>query len=161
MSVHISFSKKDLIKIIEDNNLNINTKLNRHELCKILIENLDSNKLYYLLEPNTNKKITIDQKNEIILIGKKIKSYVKSGLDNSKDTYNNTDDAICDGIYIAQYGDISSVRKAINLLNQALDINIELTISEKVKNELLEKEKIKKNQTPRLQIKHGKYVVEF
>jgi len=146
MSVHISFSKKDLIKIIEDNNLNINTKLNRHELCKILIENLDSNKLYYLLEPNTNKKI---------------KSYVKSGLDNSKDTYNNTDDAICDGIYIAQYGDISSVRKAINLLNQALDINIELTISEKVQNELLEKEKIKKNQTPRLQIKHGKYVVEF
>jgi len=161
MSVHISFSKKDLIKIIEENNLNINTKLNRHELSKILIDNLNSNKLYYLLEPNTNKKITIDQKNDIILIGKKIKSYVKSGLDNSKDTYNNTDDAIHDGIYIAQYGDISSVRKAINLLNNALDIKIELTISEKVKNELLEKEKIKKNQTPRLQIKYGKYLVEF
>ena len=57
MSVHISFSKKDLIKIIEENNLNINTKLNRHLLSKTLIENLDSNKLYYLLEPNTNKKI--------------------------------------------------------------------------------------------------------
>ena len=50
MSVHISFSKKDLIKIIEENNLNINTKLNRHLLSKTLIENLDSNKKYSITD---------------------------------------------------------------------------------------------------------------
>ena len=37
MSIHSSFTKKDLCKIIEKFNLNINVNLNRNNICKEIL----------------------------------------------------------------------------------------------------------------------------
>jgi len=160
-SIHTSFTKKDLCKIIEKFNLNINVNLNRNNICKELLNHVEEYNLEYLYEENKFKKLSIKEKDNVILIAKKIKSFVKSGLDLNKNLYNSNDDAISDAIYIGQYGDISSVRKAITLLNTALNIQIPIIISENLKKSLDEKVEIKKKSVPTLQIKYGKFYVDF
>tara|TARA_R100000541_G_scaffold12646_1_gene21136 strand:+ start:285 stop:788 length:504 start_codon:yes stop_codon:yes gene_type:complete len=159
--IHSTFTKKDLCKIIEKYNIDINIKNSRSEICKELLKYIETYNLEYLYETNIFKKLSIKEKDEVILIAKKIKSYVLSGCDNNKSLYNNTDEVIADGIYISQYGDISSVRKAITLLNESLDIKINLNISEKVQKVLNEKNQIKKDSVPKLQVKQGKFYVHF
>ena len=159
--IHSTFTKKDLCKIIEKYNIDINIKNSRSEICKELLKYIETYNLEYLYESNIFKKLSIKEKDEVILIAKKIKSYVLSGCDNNKSLYNNTDEVIADGIYISQYGDISSVRKAITLLNKSLDITINLNISEKVQKVLNEKNQIKKDSVPKLQVKQGKFYVHF
>ncbi len=161
MSIHSSFTKKDLCKIIDKHNLNININLNRNNICKEILNYIDEYNLQYLYKENEFKKLSIKEKDNVILIAKKIKSFVKSGLDINKNTYKSQDDAISDAIYIGQYGDISSVRKAIEILNKSLNIEIPIIISENIKKTLEEKEQIKKNSVPTLQVKYGKFFVEF
>jgi len=160
-NIHSTFTKKDLTKIITQRNIPIDCHAPRKNICKDLLPYIQENNLQYLFEPNIFKKLSIKEKDEVILIAKKLKSYVSCGLDNTKSLYNSTDDAIADAVYIAQHGDISSVRKAVQLLNESLNINIKLTISENVQKMLEEKKKIKKDSVARFQIKKGKYFVEF
>ena len=44
---------------------------------------------------------------------------------------------------------------------EALDLKIPLQIPEDIKKDKDEKEKLKKDQTPRFQVKYGKYYVSF
>jgi len=110
---------------------------------------------------NNNKKLTIKNRDEIIKIARKVKTFCKSGLDTSKGIYKNNDELIADTIYISNYGEISSVRKAVKLVEQMLDIKIPIIIPKDVQKDLNEKEKLKKDQIPRLQINHGKFFVQF
>ena len=160
-SIHSTFTKKDLTKIIEKHNLNINPNLNRNNICKELLKYVKEYNLEYLFEENQFKKLSIKEKDNVILIAKKIKSFVKCGLDINKNLYSDLDNAISDAIYIGQYADISSVRKADTCLNKALNIEIPMIISDNVKKILEEKEQIKKDSVPRLQVKQGKFWVEF
>ncbi len=161
MSIHFSYKKKDLTKIIQDNYLDINIKLNRENICKQLVNYIDEYNLQYLYKQNQNMSLTIKDRDEIIATARKIKSYIRSGLDISKNIYQNNDDLIYDAVYIAQYGEISSVRKAIKLVEETLNIKIPLIVPDKVQEELNEKDKLKKDMVPRLQIKSGKYYVSF
>ncbi len=161
MSIHFSYKKKDLTKIIQDNYLDINIKLNRENICKQLVNYIDEYKLQYLYKQNENMSLTIKDRDEIITTARKIKSFIRSGLDTSKNIYENNDDLIYDAVYIAQYGEISSVRKAIKLVEETLNIKIPLIIPDKVQQELDEKQQLKKNMIPRLQVKTGKYYVSF
>jgi len=161
MSIHFSYKKKDLTKIIQDNYLDINIKLNRENICKQLVNYIDEYKLQYLYKQNENMSLTIKDRDEIITTARKIKSFIRSGLDTSKNIYENNDDLIYDAVYIAQYGEISSVRKAIKLVEETLNIKIPLIVPDKVQQELDEKEKLKKNMIPRLQIKSGNFYVSF
>ncbi len=160
-SIHSTFTKKDLTKIIEKHNLNININLNRNNICKEIIKYVNEYNLEYLYEENQFKKLTIKEKDEVILIAKKIKSFVKCGLDTNKNLYSELDNAISDAIYIGQYGQISSVRKAVISLNKALNIEIPMIIPDNVKKMLEEKEQIKKDSVPTLQVKQGKFWVTF
>ena len=160
-SIHSTFTKKDLTKIIEKHNLNINPNLNRNNICKELLKYVKEYNLEYLFEENQFKKLSIKEKDNVILIAKKIKSFVKCGLDINKNLYSDLDNAISDAIYIGQYADISSVRKAVTCLNKALNIEIPMIISDNVKKILEEKEQIKKDSVPRLQVEQGKFWVEF
>tara|TARA_R100000664_G_C2707682_1_gene105650 strand:+ start:88 stop:420 length:333 start_codon:yes stop_codon:yes gene_type:complete len=108
-----------------------------------------------------SKKLTIKNRDEIIKVARKVKTFCKSGLDISKGIYKNNDELIADAIYISNYGEISSVRKAIKLVEEVLDLKIPLQIPEDIKKDLDEKEKLKKDQTPRFQVKYGKYYVSF
>jgi len=161
MSIHFSYKKKDLTKIIQDNNLNINIKLKRENICKELLNYIDEYNLQYLYKQNENMSITIKDRDEIIKTARKIKSFINSGLDTSKNIYINNDELIYDAVYISQFGEISSVRKAIKLVQETLNIKIPIIIPEKVQEELNEKEKLKKDMIPRLQVSKGKYYVSF
>jgi hypothetical protein len=108
-----------------------------------------------------SKKLTIKNRDEIIKVARKVKTFCKSGLDISKGIYKNNDELIADAVYISNYGEISSVRKAIKLVEESLDLKIPLQIPEDIKKDLDEKEKLKKDQTPRFQVKYGTYYVQF
>jgi hypothetical protein len=110
---------------------------------------------------NNEKKLTIKNRDEIIKVARKVKAFCKSGLDISKGIYKNNDELIADTIYISNYGEISSVRKAVKLVEQALDLKIPLQIPPDIQKDLNEKEKLKKDQVPRLQINYGKFFVQF
>jgi len=161
MSIHFSYKKKDLIKIIEDNNININIKTNRINICNELVNYIEEYKLNYLYNQNENMSITIKDRDEIISTARKIKSFIRSGLDISKNIYTSNDDLIYDAVYIAQYGEISSVRKAIKLVEETLNIKIPLIVPVKVQEELNEKEQLKKDMIPKLQVKTGSFYVSF
>jgi len=161
MSIHFSYKKKDLIKIIEDNNININIKTNRINICNELVNYIEEYKLNYLYNQNENMSITIKDRDEIISTARKIKSFIRSGLDISKNIYTTNDDLIFDAVYIAQYGEISSVRKAIKLVEETLNIKIPLIVPAKVQEELNEKKKLKKDMIPKLQVKTGSFYVSF
>ena len=161
MSIHFSYKKKDLIKIIEDNNININIKTNRINICNELVNYIEEYKLNYLYNQNENMSITIKDRDEIISTARKIKSFIRSGLDISKNIYTNIDDLIFDAVYIAQYGEISSVRKAVKLVEETLNIKIPLIVPAKVQEELNEKKKLKKDMIPKLQVKTGSFYVSF
>ncbi len=161
MSIHFSYKKKDLTKIIQDNNININIKLKRENICKELLNYIDEYNLQYLYKQNENMSITIKDRDEIIKTARKIKSFINSGLDTSKNIYINNDELIFDAVYISQFGEISSVRKAIKLVEETLNIKIPIIIPEKVQEELDEREKLKKDMIPKLQVKTGKYYVSF
>ena len=143
-TIHSTFTKKDLTKIIEKHKLNININLNRNNICKELLKYVKEYNLEYLFEENQFKKLSIKEKDNGILIAKKLKSFVKCGLDTNKNLYSDLDNAISDAIYIGQYADISSVRKAVISLNHALNIEITMIISDNVKKNVRRKRTNKK-----------------
>jgi hypothetical protein len=108
-----------------------------------------------------SKKLSIKNRDEVIKIARKVKTFCKSGLDISKGIYNNNDELISDTVYISNYGEISSVRKAVKLVEEALDLKIPLQIPEDIQKDINEKEKLKKDMTPRFQVKYGKFFVQF
>tara|TARA_R110002096_G_scaffold413145_2_gene613829 strand:+ start:66 stop:542 length:477 start_codon:yes stop_codon:yes gene_type:complete len=157
MDVHPSYSKKELIEIIDEYNLNIDIELSKFKIKKELKKfNLD-----FLYIENENKKLNINEKNEIILKAKKLISYVKCGCIIENSIYNNFDEIIFDVNDINDYGEISSVRRAVNLINYNLNLNIPLYIDSEKDIELKEKILIKKKSEPKLLFKSGTYKVKF
>lgn len=110
---------------------------------------------------NSSKKLTVKEKNEIILTSKKLISFCKSGCNFNRSLFNDYDEVISECNRIAEYGDISSVRRACKLINENLHEDIEPKLSDEKKKELEVKENIKKFSNPTLQIKRGKIIVEF
>jgi len=108
-----------------------------------------------------SKKLSIKNRDEIIKTARKVKSFCRSGLDISKGVYKDNDELIADAIYISNYGEISSVRKAVKLVEDIFDIKIPLQIPVDIKKDLDEREQLKKDMIPRFQINHGKFYVEF
>ncbi len=108
-----------------------------------------------------SKKLSIKNRDEVIKIARKVKTFCRSGLDISKGIYKNNDELISDTVYISNYGEISSVRKAVKLVEEALDLKIPLQIPEDIQKDINEKEKLKKDMTPRFQVKYGKFFVQF
>tara|TARA_R100000951_G_C2652318_1_gene184780 strand:- start:2369 stop:2845 length:477 start_codon:yes stop_codon:yes gene_type:complete len=157
MDIHPSYSKKELIEIIDEYNLNIDIELSKFKLKKELQKyNLD-----FLYKENENKKLNINEKNDIIKKAKKLISYVKCGCIIENSIYNNFDEIIFDVNDINDYGEISSVRRAVNLINYNLNLNIPLYIDSEKHHELKEKQLIKKKSEPQLLFKSGKYKVRF
>lgn len=162
MKIHESYSKKDLVKII--NNLgipNIDLKLTRYEIIKLLYEVWDDYNLDFLEEENKNKSLSIKEKNDVILKAQQIISLNKNGFILDKSCYKTKDDVIKECKYIAKYGDISSVRRAVKYVNEHYNLNIKPKLSEEVNKKLKHKEKIKKDSIQSFTYKKGLFVVSF
>tara|TARA_R110002096_G_scaffold85987_1_gene198299 strand:- start:479 stop:808 length:330 start_codon:yes stop_codon:yes gene_type:complete len=107
------------------------------------------------------KKIPIKKRNEVILIAKKIISFCKSNGNINRSLFESLDEVIEQTKYISDYGDFSSVRRAIRLINEAYELNIECSMSNETEKKLDIKSRIKEYSCPTLQIARTKVFVSF
>ena len=163
MKIHPSYSKKDLVKIINKLDLDIDTSLTRFDIVRIFKQEdiIVNYNLHYLYDENKERPLTIKEKNDIILKAKQINSLNKNGFNLDKSLFNDDEEVIKTALYISNHGDISSVRRAINFINEHYKKNIICKLSKDVKKELDTKEDIKHNSVPCIQVKRGKYRIEF
>tara|TARA_Y100000593_G_scaffold35009_1_gene68652 strand:+ start:7697 stop:8191 length:495 start_codon:yes stop_codon:yes gene_type:complete len=163
MKIHPSHSKKDLVKVINELKLDIDTTLTRFEIVRIFHKNnlLEEYNLHYLSDENKNKPLSIKEKNNVILKAKQINSLQKNGFNIQKSLFNDKNHVIDTAIYISNYGDISSVRRAVKFINEHYDINIICKLSKETKEHLSIKEDIKNNSVPSMIIKKGSFKVHF
>ena len=182
MKIHTSHSRKELIQIIQQFNIDIPNciDLPKKEIQVLLANKLleiqeideedeyffvkDKNELVeYLSKPNQSKILTIKEKDNVMLTAKKIISYCKNTYFLTPYNYETFEDLLKEAEYIAKFGDIPSCRRAINMLNNdpKLDYNIDIVLSKRVKKDLQKKERLKLNSIPKAVIKRGNFIVYF
>ena len=114
------------------------------------------------MEIDSQTKISVKQKNEIILTSKKLISFCRSGCNLNRSHFNDLDDVISECERVSKFGDISSVRRACKMITENYPNNkIVAELSEEKREELQTKEDIKKFSNPTLQIKRGPIYIEF
>ena len=180
--IHTSHSRKDLLEMIEIFNLQIadckemNKKSLQHhmmyELSKIdeivednefyFIQNKDE-LLQYLIHPDSSKTLTVKEKEKVMELAKYIIMYCKNGFYLSHSPFIDYDDMIKSAKFIANYGDIPSVQKAICHINkdQKLKEPIELMMSSKCKKRNERKKRLVQKHRGGLEIKKGIFVIDF
>ena len=188
MVVHKSHSRKELIDIIEiyefyDDCLSHYREQPKETLLKNLwifiqkkdiiftakndtyffFEDVDDIRLY-LLRKSPNKQIT---DKTLLDINKRVKNIIyyctKCSYEPQFANYDSLNDIIRDAEFICIYGNLPSVRRAIKLLN--LDSKIKdkfhVSMSQKTKKSLDEKERIKRSQIPKYKKQIGQFIVKF
>jgi hypothetical protein len=164
MIIDKSFSKTDLIELINDLNLPIvhshqDNKLdiqNKFKECMTKkfdipdnfykIKNKDD-LISYLCNKNPKKILTIKEKQNVMIICKKIIQYCKNDFDLTITDYNSQQDLIDDMDFIKQFGDIPSVRRCCKLMNEDPKmggIKFKPFISAQIQKDLDQKKKTKK-----------------
>ena len=166
MIIHNSYNKNELLNIIDTLALGVIVqKKDTKQTIKILLQDYINEfhieELYCLSNENKMKKLSVKEKNEILSSAKKIISFCKNGYNVDRSLYKNYYELLCDAKIIAEYGDISSVRRAINLLNKVAEPNIEIIISEHIKHQLEEKDLLKKLSVPIFKKRNGNFRIEF
>ena len=144
MKIHESYGKKDLVKIINENNIDIDIKLSKKKLINELEKLNEIPEI--LFNENINKNISIKEKNDIILKSKMIISFCNNGCDYNRSFFDNKQQILEALESISKHGDISS---------------LECEISEDIKLFLDTKKQIKKLSTPSLQVKWGTFKLDF
>jgi len=121
MKIHTSHSRKELIQVIEQFNIDIPNKL---DLPKKEIQVLLINKLFqidkiieedeyffvktkdelieYLSKPNQSKQLTIKEKDNVMLTAKKIIGYCKNSYFLTPYNYESFDELLVEANYIAK-----------------------------------------------------------
>jgi hypothetical protein len=175
MIIDKSFSKTDLIDLINDLNLPVvhshqdNKKDIQDKFILAMNEKIEiPNNFYkitnkedlinYVENKNPKKILSIKEKQDVMKICKKIIQYCKSNYDLENTDYNNYQELIDDMDYIKQFGDIPSARRCCKLMNQDVKtggIKFVPLISPQMKKELEEKNNVKKVKTYKLTIKRA------
>lgn len=182
MKIHTSHSRKELLQVIQQFNINI---LNKDDLSKKEIQVLLINELIkldeiveedeyffvkskqelieYLSKPNQSKTLTIKEKDSVMLTAKKIIGYCKNSYFLTPYNYETFDELLEEAHYIAKFGDIPSCRRAIKMLNNdpKLDYKIDIIISKRVKKDLEKREAVKNATVAKYSLKYGKFIVTF
>jgi len=179
--IHKSFTKKDIIEIIQTYDIPIDDpkQFNKSELCDAFIETLEDfqiswssdlptlydNKqlLEYLSEQKCNEELNYQEKTEMIQKAKKIINYCRNGFMISFTDYMSHDAIYQDGILVANHCDIPTCRRAIDEFNKDPKIRnkIEKKISPKIKKTLEQKKINKEDLTPKYKFKTGHYEIRF
>jgi len=140
MKIHKSFSKLELVDIFKNLNPNfiidktlnkkdviefINKKINKLDIVNIennyKITSIKELKLF-LKNENADKKLSVKDKNNVVLDAKRIINYCNNDYKIDKSTFNNFEELEKVAINIKVYSYISSVRKCINLLNKDIKL---------------------------------------
>lgn len=182
--IHKSFSKKDLLKIIDEFNITIgvgeqhmksvvaNTlwdillNMNYLEIPKdnkYLIKDLYELRKY-LKNQNPRKPFSVKDREKHIMIAKKITHYCHHGFSIDESLYTELKYIYDDADKIAPYGDIPIVRKAIKLLMNDPKKLYKVTpiISSHVQHDIDIKRSLnKKSCIMRCHVKRGKFIIKF
>ncbi len=180
MIIHKTHSKKSMIELFKDIGVPLQVPLqskrdtieaiksiiNPH-LCinpqnNYKIENV-SDLIDYLEKPNNHEKISIEDKNKVMLKCKKIIKYATSGYNFEATDYKSRQELYNDVIFISPYGFIPSVRRACKLYNEDMNKleHINPIIPIKLQKELNEKNKIKRSYYYNFKVEHGKFLISF
>jgi len=182
MKIHTSHSRKELIQVIQQFNINIPNKddLSKKEIQVLLINELlgldeiceedeyffvksKDELIDYLRKPNQSKTLTIKEKDNVMLTAKKIIGYCKNSYFLTPYNYETFDELLEEANYIAKFGDIPSCRRAIKMLNNdpKLDYKIDIILSKRVKKDLEKREAVKNATIAKYSLKFGKFTIVF
>jgi hypothetical protein len=180
--IHTSHSKSELCEICEIFGINIadikkinKTALSKHLLYQLSIiqEITEDNDYYfiknkkelmdYLINPDSSKTLTVKEKEEIMELAKYIIMYCKNGFYLTHSPFLDYDDMIKKAEHISQFGDIPSVRKAIEGLNQdtKLKKKIDIIMSARTRKKMERKKRLKSKYYGGLIVRSGNFVVDF
>ena len=179
---HKSFSKKDLIEILEILNIEIEDVKDydkKQLVCHfqkyldenakglflpniLFIDTVDQLKTY-LCCINQSKINTAQTRQLIMNKAKKLNAYCKNGCSFSEATYTTIEDILEDVNTIISFGDSPTVRKAIHGINNDPKIKDKFfpVISEKCRAKMEEKKKIRQAQMGTAKVTHGHFVISF
>jgi hypothetical protein len=169
-----SHSKMDLIELFESLQVNIPKKYKKQDIIANLpqyIQNAKYNNkvkdvsvlIDILKNKSTKQRPNLKLKNIIMHKSKRIIKYCSSNHVLSNETYLSHEDVYNDVMYIANYGDIASVRKALNLYNNSpYCINhVNPILSDNKIQEIAERKLLKKNKVFGLKSKRSPILLEF
>ncbi len=157
--IHHSYDKKSLVEIINNFNLDIDVSKTRHSICKDIIPYIDEYALHYLYKQNTQKRITFDKRKEIISVARQCSAYALSG--DKKEIYDNDEEYFRYIEYLLKYGDIPSVRKAIERCNLYKGTEYKPVISPQTQRLIDRKKELKKLSKPQFNVKIGKFYIDL
>ena len=140
-----------------------------------VIENITPNLDYYdikdipelsqYLENNKQDRVISLKEREIaILKAKDILHYcLACGYTLGNSRYNDISEIVSDGQYLQDYGDIPTIRRALNSLNEDLNIKFDFTpkLSYKMEKQLEKKKKIKEGALASISFKTGTFLLTF
>jgi len=181
--IHKTFTKKDLIEIIQAYDIPIEDpkQYNKNDLSMNLTELLitedfeinfspdypdffkNEDLIEYLSLPKSNEELNYQEKSEMIQKAKKLINYARNGFMLSFTEYISHDDLYQDGIIVANHCDIPTCRRAIDELNKDPKIRnkIEKQITPKIKKKLDQKKINKEELQPKFKFRRGVYEINF
>ena len=181
-TIHTSHSKKELMEIIEVFDIKVvdYKNLNKKQLSKQILYQLSivdgikedndfffiSNKkelVEYLINPDSSKILSVKEKDAVMELAKYIIMYCKNGYYLSHSPFIDFDEMIVKANHIANYGDIPSVRKAIEGLNEDIKLKnkIKVIMSSRMKKKIERKKRVKQKYKGGLEVKEGLTWVYF
>jgi len=181
-NIHKSFSKKDLIDLINNLYLKIvfsfadSKSTLQKKISEYIINNIDNkipNNFYniynirqlqlYLSNKNPKKILSVKEKQNIMNICKNILNYINTGcIVEICPCYNTHQEVHDDMLYIVQYCDVPSCRRVVKLMNKNKPLKDHYipVISPQVQKQLKEKISIHKT-LPYLLVKNDKFIINF
>ena len=173
MNIHKSHTKVDLRLIFKSLKVYIDTELTKREIIENIMDyieivtynNLIPNKTSLqdlLRNPTTKRKLSIEDKTQIMQTAKKIIQYCKNDY-YLNDIYTSHSQVYLDCMSLYMYGDIPTIRRALRLYNLSphKKDHINPIISVEIQELLKEKALIKKNKILKFQMQKGKYILDF
>jgi len=183
MSIHKSHSKQELIDIINDlqiSNIELShsdTKSDTHAKILAYMDDNPTDKYLdnvyrindthdlrvYLNNQNPKKNLSVKEKAVVMGICKEITRFAKSNYIVQNTRYASIKELEDDMMYITQYGDLPSVRRAVKLMNDNIQRTRHWTcvISPQVKKVIDEKEEQKRTNSYHATFRRGEFTISF
>jgi len=169
-----SHSKMDLIELFESLQVNIPKKNKKQDIIANLPQYIQNAKysdtvkdvsvlIDILKNKSTKQRPNLKLKTFIMHKSKRIIKYCSSNHTLSNETYLSHEAVYSDVMFIASYGDIASVRKALNLYNNSpFCVNhVNPILSDNKIQEISERKLLKKNKVFGLKSKRSPILLEF
>ena len=170
-------SKMDLIELFESLEVTIPKSIKKQDIIANLPEYIQNAKynntnakvkdvsvlIDILKTKSTKQRPNLKLKNIIMNKSKRIIKYCSSNHTLSKETYLSHEEVYNDVMYMANYGDIASVRKALNLYNNSpyCIYHVNPILSDNKIQEIAERKLLKKNKVFGLKSKRSPILLEF